>query len=105
MVCCSDYRRRVARQRVRNMDPDNNNERDKPTDEKWSDELVLHFDRASMRLNISGRVYSLDTALAMLAQATREYQRQLRTQEAIQLRNEVAQAAIDARLAASLRKQ
>jgi hypothetical protein len=68
-----------------------------------TDELVLRFDRATTSLAISGHVYNIDTALAMLAMATREYERQLRTQQAMQLQAELRQAAQDAQIAAALR--
>jgi len=65
---------------------------------------MLHFDRATMRLHISGQVHSIDTALSMLAQATREYERQLRAQHALQLQAELRQAAQDAQIAAAMRR-
>jgi hypothetical protein len=71
--------------------------------DKHTDELVLHFDRATMTLYITGHVHNIDTALTMLAMGTREYERMLRSQQAIQLQNELRQSAQDAQIAAALR--
>ncbi len=71
---------------------------------EWTDELTLHFNSTTMRLHLSGHITSIDHALAMLAQATREYERQLRTQQAMQLQADLAQQARDAQIAAALRK-
>lgn len=44
------------------------------------DELVLTWDRMTCRLNIGGRISSIDAALAMLAQAKRVFETQQRMQ-------------------------
>ena len=71
---------------------------------QWTDTLTLHFDRTTHRLHLSGEVHNVDVALAMLAQATREYERQLRAQHAIQLQAELAQAARDQQIADAMRR-
>jgi hypothetical protein len=73
-------------------------------DNKHTDELVLRFDRVNMTLAISGHVHNIDTALTMLAMGTREYERQLRAQQALQLQAELRQQAQDAAVANALRR-
>lgn len=55
------------------------------------DELVLTWDRMTCELKIGGRIVSPDAALAILAQATRFFETQLRLQAAQNIRGAQAE--------------
>ena len=61
------------------------------------DTLVLTYDRARDHLEIGGKCQSLDLMLDMLARATRTLEGQLRAQRAIELQQQLRQAAVTRR--------
>jgi len=67
------------------------------------DTLVLTYDRARDHLDVGGKCNSLDLMLDMLARATRTIEAQLRAQQALQLNQQLQQAARDAAIAARVR--
>ena len=66
------------------------------------DTLVLTYDRARDHLEIGGKCQSLDLMLDMLARATRTLDGQLRAQRAIELQQQLRQAAVNAAIAESI---
>lgn len=66
-------------------------------------QLILTFDSDTHTMEISGKIANTEQALSMLAMATREYERQLRAQQAITLQQQLQDMARSAKIAESLR--
>jgi hypothetical protein len=67
------------------------------------DTLVLTYDRARDHLEVGGKCNSFDLMLDILARATRTIEAQLRAQRAVELQQQLAQAARDRAIADSIR--
>lgn len=65
--------------------------------------LALTFDPLTFALEIGGEIASYDMARAILAQADRWFETRQRQAAAVELRNQLAQAARDEALARSVR--
>jgi hypothetical protein len=66
--------------------------------------LELTFTPATFRLQIGGNCVNADVALAMLAQARRYYEGELRKASALRMQQELRDLAADQAVAAALRK-
>lgn len=66
--------------------------------------LQLSFTPRTFKLDIGGSVENIDIALAMLEQAKRHFEGELRAMKALQLQQRMTQAAQDNAIAQSLRK-
>jgi len=64
--------------------------------------IITVFDAVNFSLNIGGEFPSLDYALNMLAQATREFEAQWRLQRAALYQQQQAEAALQAKIRADL---
>jgi 16S rRNA G1207 methylase RsmC len=65
--------------------------------------IVLTFTASPWHLDIKGEVENYDVALAMLEQAKRHFEQQLRLQAAMQMQEQIIVAAENARIAAAVR--
>lgn len=65
--------------------------------------MSLIFDAATFALTIDFKGPNLDCALAMLQQAERTFEAQLRAAHAVQLRQQMAEQEQNARIAAQVR--
>jgi hypothetical protein len=66
--------------------------------------LQLSFEPATFRLEISGNCVNADVALAIMAQARRYYEGELRKAAALRMQQELRDLAADQAVAAALRK-
>lgn len=66
--------------------------------------LQLTFEPATFRLDIGGNCVNADVALAMLDQAKRAYEHELRKLAALRMQQELHEMAQNAQVAAALRK-
>jgi hypothetical protein len=67
------------------------------------DTIILTYDRGADHLDIGGTAQSLDLMLDMLGRATRTLECRFRAERAIELQQQLKQAAVDAALAAAIR--
>jgi hypothetical protein len=65
--------------------------------------MALTFDPAGFQLRVDFKGPNVECALAMLAQATRWFEAQLRAAQALQIQADMRRQAEDAAIAASLR--
>jgi len=68
------------------------------------DRLVLTYDRARDKLEVSGKVNSTHLMLDMLARATRVLEQQLRVEGAMQLQEQLKERQRDQAVADALRR-
>ena len=67
------------------------------------DTVVLTYDRGADRLEVGGACNSLDLILDILGRATRMMESKWRAERAVELQQQLKQAAADAALAAAIR--
>lgn len=69
------------------------------------DTVILTYNRATDHLDVGGKCNSLDLMLDMLGRATRAVKAQLRTQHAMALQQQMAQAAQDRAITEQIRNR
>lgn len=84
------------------MDRENSNG-ESGVEHREVDTVILTYDRAADKLDVGGKCHSYDLMLDILARATRNVESKWRVERAIELQNQLAQAARDAAIAAQIR--
>ena len=85
------------------MDNANPTRKDNGVESKAVNTIILAFTSDPWHLDIKATVENYDQALAMLDQARRWFETQLRAQAALQLQQQMAEQARAAQIAASMR--
>jgi hypothetical protein len=71
---------------------------------KFTDRLIIDFNRDTFAMAVGGQVFSHDVMLAMIEQAKRNIEKEVRKAQALELQKELAELARDRQIADEIQR-